>query len=101
MACAQPRMRCGRRVRIGQSSLARVVMVPRFMRILVLVLLVACEGPAGVGGSNALVSTSAEPPGVNCPNGGTKIDVGIDRDGNDVLDPSEVTGTSYACNGAG
>lgn len=62
--------------------------------------LLACSGDMG---SNALVSTSVEPPGANCPSGGIKIETGIDANGNRALDPSEVDGTStsYVCNGTG
>jgi OmcA/MtrC family decaheme c-type cytochrome len=62
--------------------------------------LVAC---AGDNGANALVSSSAEPAGANCPFGGTKLEVGVDANGNGTLEPSEVgaTGTSYVCNGDG
>jgi OmcA/MtrC family decaheme c-type cytochrome len=58
-------------------------------------------GKDGTPGKNALSKTSAEPPGSNCPNGGTKLEVGIDTDGNGTLDPAEVTGTSYICGGSG
>lgn len=67
-------------------------------------LLVACEGPAGPNGptgSNGMVSTADEPPGANCENGGTKIEIGVDSNGNGVLDPSEITKTSYVCNSEG
>lgn len=49
--------------------------------------------------SQSLVSTSDEAPGANCANGGTKIEAGPDEDGDGVLDSSEVTSTSYVCNG--
>jgi OmcA/MtrC family decaheme c-type cytochrome len=75
------------------------------MRWLPCVLLfAACEGPAGSSGgdgSNALVTTTTEQAGSNCANGGTKIEVGVDDDGNGVLDAAEVTSTSYVCNGPG
>ena len=58
-------------------------------------------GPPGTPGKNALSKTSAEPPGANCANGGTKLEVGIDTDGNGTLDAAEVTGTSYICGGSG
>jgi OmcA/MtrC family decaheme c-type cytochrome len=66
----------------------------------------ACSGDPGSpgnAGANALVSTSPEPAGMHCPYGGTKVEVGVDSDGNGALDPSEVkaTGTSYVCNGIG
>ncbi|HSD90930.1 MAG TPA: hypothetical protein VLB44_25575, partial [Kofleriaceae bacterium] len=63
---------------------------------------IGCEGPAGPAGgdgSTALVSTSDEPPGANCANGGTKVEVGIDKNGNGALETSEVSSTRYVCNG--
>jgi OmcA/MtrC family decaheme c-type cytochrome len=68
--------------------------------------LFACSGepgsPGGTG-ANGLVHAGAEPAGANCPYGGTRIDVGIDSNGDGALDPTEVnaTGTSYVCNGSG
>jgi OmcA/MtrC family decaheme c-type cytochrome len=70
-----------------------------------LVAFTACtgSGDAGPPGANTLASTSVEPPGVNCPEGGIKIEVGVDANGNGQLDPSEViaSNTSYVCNGNG
>ena len=43
---------------------------------------------------------SIETPGTNCPNGGTKIDSGLDANANGVLDDAEISGTQYVCNGA-
>jgi OmcA/MtrC family decaheme c-type cytochrome len=68
--------------------------------------LAACtgdQGDPGAAGKNALVKTTAEPAGANCPNGGTKVEVGLDSNGNGTLDPGEVgaTGTSYVCSGSG
>ncbi|MCE9572650.1 MAG: OmcA/MtrC family decaheme c-type cytochrome [Deltaproteobacteria bacterium] len=56
-------------------------------------------GDPGDPGAAALAVTSVEPPGTNCANGGTKIEVGIDTNGNATLDASEITSTSYVCNG--
>ena len=42
---------------------------------------------------------SPEPPGPNCPNGGVKIETGIDTNENGMLDENEVTDTVYVCNG--
>jgi hypothetical protein len=36
----------------------------------------------------------------NCTNGGIRIDIGIDDDGDEVLDISEIDQTTYICNGA-
>jgi Collagen triple helix repeat (20 copies) len=62
---------------------------------------VACgSGSNGAAGASSLIVTSTEPPGSNCTNGGIKIEVGEDTNGNGMLDPSEITNTSYACNGS-
>src|SRR5690349_17705435 len=68
--------------------------------------IVACsDGPTGADGqdgqdgTDALVVTTPEPAGGNCTNGGTKVDVGVDDNGDGALDASEVTSTSYVCNG--
>lgn len=58
-------------------------------------------GPSGGDGHNALTSTAVEPPGANCADGGIAIQVGIDTNDNGVLDASEVTSTSYVCDGTG
>jgi hypothetical protein len=60
------------------------------------------DGDDGDDGKTALVNTTTEPAGVNCPNGGIKIEVGIDADNNGVLDASEINAlqTKYVCNGA-
>jgi OmcA/MtrC family decaheme c-type cytochrome len=56
-------------------------------------------GDAGIG-LNSLVLTVPEPPGPNCPFGGTKIETGLDSNGNGVLDANEVNPalTTYVCN---
>jgi len=59
-----------------------------------------CDGDGGAPGKDALVSVAAEPAGNNCDNGGSRIDSGLDQNGNGVLDETEVQTTSYACNGA-
>ena len=57
-------------------------------------------GESGPGGKNSLVSLVDEAAGANCPAGGKAIHVGLDADGNGKLESSEVTTTSYVCNGA-
>jgi OmcA/MtrC family decaheme c-type cytochrome len=59
------------------------------------------SGGTGDPGDNALAVTTAEPAGANCPSGGTRIDVGLDANANGTLDASEITSTSYVCNGSG
>jgi hypothetical protein len=60
--------------------------------------LTACGGSDGLPARLLLAS---EAPGSNCPTGGSRIDAGLDADGNGVLDPSAATSTQYVCNGAG
>jgi hypothetical protein len=59
-------------------------------------------GPAGTNGLNSLIKTTTEPAGSNCANGGTKIETGLDANGNGSLDAGEVNAsqTQYVCNGA-
>jgi hypothetical protein len=56
-------------------------------------------GADGTDGLTSLIDTTAEPVGVNCANGGTKVDVGLDANGDDILDPGEIEHTFYACTG--
>src|SRR3569832_2380003 len=83
---------------------SRELRIPQGLRLVFggMLVLAACEdpkGPAGEGsaGSNALTSTSNEPSGANCPNGGIKVDISLNSNDNGTLDASEVTGTSYVC----
>ncbi len=55
-------------------------------------------GPAGLRGYTSLIGLTPEFPGNNCIVGGSKITAGADSNGNGILDPSEVTATSYLCN---
>ncbi len=57
------------------------------------------DGTNGTNGLTALVSITSEPSGTNCSSGGQKISVGLDSNGNGILDASEVTSTNYVCNG--
>ena len=59
----------------------------------------ACGG--GDNGLSARLLVTSEAPGSNCATGGSRIDAGLDANGNGVLDPSEATSTQYVCNGAG
>ena len=58
------------------------------------------NGTNGTNGATSLVSTTTEPAGVNCPNGGQKIESGTDTNNDAVLQVGEVSNTSYTCNGA-
>jgi len=60
------------------------------------------QGPAASDGKQSLVLTSAEPVGPNCTTTpGVKFEVGLDADGDGVLEPGEVNAalTRYVCNG--
>jgi len=50
-------------------------------------------------GGRVLVRLVEEPPGENCPRGGTVVESGMDADGDGVLDDDEVAGISYVCDG--
>ena len=62
------------------------------------------QGPAGIDGDAAvktLINTTDEAPGANCANGGVKIEVGDDTNGDGVLDANEIDDslTRFVCNG--
>lgn len=59
-----------------------------------------CNGGPGVAGARSLVRTAAEPAGARCAAGGTRIDAGLDANGNGTLEDAEVGSTSHVCNGA-
>ncbi len=54
---------------------------------------------AGVA-ADVLTKTTAEPAGSNCQYGGTEVQVGIDKNGNGILDADEVQSTFYICDQA-
>lgn len=58
-----------------------------------------CHGSDGSDGLTALISTTTEPAGTNCPAGGHKIESGLDANGSGVLDAGEILATSFICNG--
>jgi hypothetical protein len=58
---------------------------------------VACNGAPGANGLTALVVTRPEPTGINCAAGGTRIDTGLDMNGDQQLQVSEISQTSYVC----
>jgi len=57
------------------------------------------DGQSGTNGNNALAVTSVEPAGVNCANGGIKVEVGVDDNGDGTLQSSEVDYVQYVCDG--
>ena len=59
------------------------------------------NGTNGTDGLSALAETThLGTGGANCPDGGVQMDVGVDDNGNGVLDSSEIDQTTYICNGA-
>lgn len=58
------------------------------------------DGTSGAAGKNSLVLTTPEVAGGNCASGGQKIQSGLDQNSNGQLDGTEVTATSFACNGS-
>ena len=54
---------------------------------------------AGLDGAVSLMQVVDEPAGANCEAGGQRVEHGIDDDGDQTLDPEEVDGTDYICNG--
>jgi hypothetical protein len=71
--------------------------------VLPLLFMVGCEdgkeGAEGSDGLNILVLTEVEPAGSNCVNGGTKVSFGYDNDVNGILESTEVSTSTYICNG--
>jgi len=59
------------------------------------------QGPAGANGRNSMALTSVESMGANCANGGTRLQVGVDANGNNILESNEINNslTRYICNG--
>ncbi|HEY7725634.1 MAG TPA: OmcA/MtrC family decaheme c-type cytochrome [Anaeromyxobacteraceae bacterium] len=58
-------------------------------------------GTPGAPGTTGLVAVTPEGAGVNCAQGGQKVQSGLDANANGTLDPGEVTSTQYVCNGGG
>jgi len=68
-----------------------------------LALLVACAdgepGPDGADGDPVLFDATAEAAGDNCPDGGTRLDIGVDANLDGDLEADEVAETIYLCDG--
>ncbi len=58
-----------------------------------------CDGSSGTDGLNALVEVSDDDE--FCPEGGTKVEVGLDENENEELDEDELATTQYVCHGEG
>lgn len=58
-----------------------------------------CTGATGASGTEALVKLDAAPANANCGQGGTAVKSGFDANGDGTLGTSEVTNTTFVCNG--
>jgi len=58
------------------------------------------SGPTGSSGISMLTAVTPEAAGANCTQGGQRVTLGADTNGNGALDTAEVTSTRYLCNGA-
>ena len=56
-------------------------------------------GEAGPTGASSLIALLPVDAGLHCVNGGQQVRQGVDGNGNNVLDPDEVNGSQYICNG--
>ena len=69
---------------------------------LIVASLVGClSSDSNVGSTlgDTLMRTTPEPPGENCPDGGTLLTLGQDTDFDGELDPGEITQSEYLCSG--
>jgi alpha-tubulin suppressor-like RCC1 family protein len=57
-----------------------------------------CDGQDTTTELKSLARLVEEGPGANCQSGGQRLDLGIDRNRNDILDDAEVTSSSHLCN---
>ncbi|HYO66950.1 MAG TPA: hypothetical protein VEU33_12795 [Archangium sp.] len=58
-----------------------------------------CTGATGASGTEALVKLDAAPVNANCGQGSTAVKSGFDANGDGTLGTSEVTNTTFVCNG--
>ena len=55
-------------------------------------------GEQGPPGKNSIIVQTSEPNGPNCSEGGVKFTSGLDENGNNILDNTEISNTSFVCN---
>lgn len=70
------------------------------MGVMVGVLTLAACGDSGDDGQTALLATTVEAAGANCTSGGTRIEAGLDANGDGTLQTGEVTQTRFVCDGS-
>src|SRR5262245_35941427 len=59
------------------------------------------DDPPVPPGPRMLTVSVDEPAGIHCENGGTRVDSGLDQDGDGQLDPEEIDQSEYVCTGVG
>ena len=57
------------------------------------------DGADGIDGHDSLISSSSEPAGSNCANGGHKMEIGTDSNRNGQMETNEISNTLYICDG--
>src|SRR6476659_1148538 len=82
------------RARVACSTMRRIFVPSAF---LLTALLAACSSSSDNSAHPTLVSTTAEPPGPNCPAGGVAVQSGRDDNKDGTLEAAEVDATSYVC----
>ncbi|MBS2021248.1 MAG: hypothetical protein JST92_02485 [Deltaproteobacteria bacterium] len=55
------------------------------------------DADGGPAGALTLFHATGEPPGLHCPYGGERIDIGQDTNGDGTLEQGEITQTLYSC----
>jgi hypothetical protein len=60
---------------------------------------VVCNGSNGLNGTTSLVLATVESAGINCVNGGIRLDIGVDDNADGTLSSDEIDQTQYVCNG--
>ena len=82
---------------ITKSLVSHAIAIDNFQSTLTLLNIPYTSMPTA---RQAASIVTPEPAAGNCPQGGSKIQSGIDINVNGLLDADEVTNTSYVCNGA-
>jgi len=67
--------------------------------VLILVFVFCNQCETGTDGVNSLVSIDQSAPVENCPNGGITVYSGLDLNRNNILEPEEISETTYVCTG--
>ncbi|HMG90769.1 MAG TPA: hypothetical protein VK589_11945 [Chryseolinea sp.] len=69
------------------------------LTIFLVATVVSCKEIEGPEGLKSLINISEEAAGSNCAAGGQRLEVGIDKNRDNVLDTNEIESVKYICNG--